>query len=468
MIYCAYLSIVIGVIGIISGAVTADFDKYSIKKELTFTDNSSSYNHYEDTPLYTKTFMKVYYFDCVNAEAVMNDKVKPLLRQVGPYTFREEREKTDITFSPDGNLVDFKWKKTWFFDPALSNGSLDDEIWTLNVIAVSAAESTRWPGRWGQDDYPFMQYMMNDTLKQENESLFMRARIGNLTFDGLDSPLIQMGDLGGDIGDAINASIPYDRFGWFYSRNMSSDYEGQYQMFTGEDLINKAGQISQWNSLSDLSYLYPQPCDQLYGSVGEFFPKERNSISLFSSDLCRPVFFNYKEDTEVSGIPGFKYWLDSMFIGNATTNTSNSCYNPEPDLVINYPDLSYATINETLNMPLINGLLNISACQKWSAGTYVSLPHFYLADPVLLDQFDERSDLHPNEEDHSSYMSIMQGTDIPLESALRFQINILYRPLPWIKIFEDLPPTFYPAMWYEVTSELAESDDGAEYLQSGA
>jgi len=273
------------------------------------------------------------------------------------------------------------------------------------------------------------------------------------------------GDLGGDIGAAINATMGNDRFGWFYSRNMSSEYEGQYQMFTGEDHINKAGQISQWNSLSDLSYLYPEPCDQLYGSVGEVFPKESNSISFFSSDLCRPVFFNFKEDTEVSGIPGFKYWLDNMFIGNATTNASNSCYNPEPDFVINYPDLSYAPINETLNilnMPLINGLLNTSACQKHSTGTYVSFPHFYLGDPVLLDQFDGRSDLQPNEEDHSSYMSIMQGTDIPIEAALRFQINFLYRPLPHISLFDNLPPTFYPAMWYEVTSELADSDDGED------
>ena len=85
------------------------------------------------------------------------------------------------------------------------------------MIAVSAAEGTRWPGHWAPDDYPFMQFMMNKTLKQANEKLFMRAKIGNLTFDGLDSPLLHMGDLGGDIAAAFNASTPYDRFGWFYS-----------------------------------------------------------------------------------------------------------------------------------------------------------------------------------------------------------------------------------------------------------
>ena len=140
------------------------------------------------------------------------------LKQVGPYTFSEYHKKTDISFSEDGNLVDFFQRKTWFFEPELSNGTLDDEIWTLNMIAVSAAEATRWPGHWGDDDYPFMQAVINQSIVTAEEGLFMRARIGNLTFEGIDSPLLHMGDGDiGDIGAAINESIPYDRFGWFYT-----------------------------------------------------------------------------------------------------------------------------------------------------------------------------------------------------------------------------------------------------------
>ena len=47
--------------------------------------------------------------------------------------------------------------------------------------------------------------------------LFKKVKVGNLTFDGIDSLLLHIGPEMGDIGDAINASIPYDRFGWFYS-----------------------------------------------------------------------------------------------------------------------------------------------------------------------------------------------------------------------------------------------------------
>ena len=139
-------------------------------------------------------------------------------------------------------------------------------------------------------------------------------------------------------------------------------------MFTGKDDFEKASQISGWKGFSDLSRFYPAPCDGLYGSAdGELFPpnRDKTSISYFSPDICRPIFFNFKEETEISGINGYKYWLDGMFFGNASINATNSCYNPYPDLVINYPYSSTFTLNETLNMPLVNGLLNVSSCKTF-------------------------------------------------------------------------------------------------------
>ena len=65
--------------------------------------------------------------------------------QVGPYTFREEHVKTNITFQPD-YTVQYRQKKFWYFDAERSNGSLDDEIYTLNMIAVAASDATRYPG----------------------------------------------------------------------------------------------------------------------------------------------------------------------------------------------------------------------------------------------------------------------------------------------------------------------------------
>ena len=53
--------------------------------------------------------------------------------------------KTNITFQPD-YTVQYRQKKFWYFDAERSIGSLDDEIYTLNMIAVAASDATRYPG----------------------------------------------------------------------------------------------------------------------------------------------------------------------------------------------------------------------------------------------------------------------------------------------------------------------------------
>ena len=120
-------------------------------------------------------------------------------------------------------------------------------------------------------------------------------------------------------------------------------------MYSGLGDIYKVGQISEWQGKSNLSDFYSEGCQDLVGSAGEFFPQDRDksslrletflkpsfinfSFSYFTPDLCRPIFFNFKEETTVEGIHGFKYALDEGFWGNSSTNASNWCYNPEPDM----------------------------------------------------------------------------------------------------------------------------------------
>ena len=87
------------------------------------------------------------------------------------------------------------------------------------------------------------------------------------------------------------------------------------------------------------------------------------------------------------------------------------------------------------NSPLPTGLLNISSCARGSP-QYVSLPHFYQADPALMEQFHPESDLHPDQNLHSSHLRL--GEDGTLwEAAVRLQVNVLYRELPWIEVLQN-------------------------------
>jgi len=458
--YCGHLTGGLGLLGVLMGALSFIFygDIYDaiFEKAMVVTPGSYSFEMWSelDMPMY----MKVYYFNCTNADDVRDHKAKPLLKQLGPYTYLEKHKKEGIIFNDEDGTVVFNQTKYWWFEEDMSNGTLDDVIVTINVIAMTAAESTRWPNAMAEGDFPFFRFMMNDTFAETKEELFMTTTIRKISFEGVESPLLTMME-GTPLEDTVQ--MPFDKFGWFYGRNGSADYDGLLEMFTGEQDFGKIGQIRSWNNQDDLSKFYPDGCSLLSGSAGEFFPpkRDKSSISFFTPDLCRTIFFNFKEETEVQGISGYKYWLDGGFIGNASHNASNECYNPHPDLIQQPKDMygedipNLKPLEGAIDLPLYDGLLNVTSC-KFNAPAYVSFPHFFMADPALLEAFHEDSDISPNEERHSSYLSLMPEPGIPLDVSIRMQINVLMRPLEYIQIMEDIDTMMYPMLWFESYTHL--------------
>lgn len=58
------------------------------------------------------------------------------MEELGPYRFRETREKVNITWNEHNSTVSYRLKRVWNFDEENSNGSLNDTITTLNVVAA--------------------------------------------------------------------------------------------------------------------------------------------------------------------------------------------------------------------------------------------------------------------------------------------------------------------------------------------
>ena len=63
---------------------------------------------------------------------------------MGPYVFKQFYERANTSFSGEEDLVEFNKLKHWEFDPEKSEGSLSDEIWSVNMIALTLAEATRY------------------------------------------------------------------------------------------------------------------------------------------------------------------------------------------------------------------------------------------------------------------------------------------------------------------------------------
>ena len=92
-------------------------------------------------------------------------------------------------------------------------------------------------------------------------------------------------------------------------RNESAAYDGVFNVFTGVDDIGKMGFLDMWNKTRQTEYyffllqyfpdsascspflfsFYRSDCGKVNGSFGEAWPpyRERTSISLYSTDLCR-------------------------------------------------------------------------------------------------------------------------------------------------------------------------------------
>ena len=100
-------------------------------------------------------------------------------------------------------------------------------------------------------------------------------------------------------------------------------------MFTGENDINKLGKIASWQG-SNRTDAYEGQCGKVYGSADGLFPPGlaaiSDSLSLFSTDLCRPIQFTKSGEQILHGIPVSTFNLDSKIFANSTDCPENECY----------------------------------------------------------------------------------------------------------------------------------------------
>jgi len=406
-----------------------------LKSKLALAPDSFSYGIWQDMPL--PLHMSVYFLNITNLDDLEKrvPGAKPHLVQIGPYVWKQNQQMVDIKWNNMNNTVSFKQNKTYEFMPDLSHGNtLDDNLVGVNPVAIGAANVAK------NSPTAFLTSVMNEMFNKDGVDAFYNYPVGNFTFDGILGPLLKATQ-----GMPIPMELPpFDKFGWFYNRSGNVDYDGYYNMYTGMDDFNRIGQIASWNYNPTLpEKMYTNQCGQVRGSAGTFFPPNRDKtfIEYFSSDVCRTLRFTFEKEVYIKGVLGYKYALDTNLVNNSLPE--NKCFNPYPDEEIQ----------------LYTGLMNVSAC-KWDTPAYVSYPHFLHGEQALLDQFEEGS-LQPKKERHESYMVLEPISGVPLEVAIRLQINTLLRPVKRIaddhnpnhtvsvELFDGLDTIYFPTIWFE-------------------
>jgi scavenger receptor class B, member 1 len=154
---------------------------------------------------------------------------------------------------------------------------------------------------------------------------------------------------------------------------------------TGLNEIIKLGTIQNYNYLNNNNF-YSGECSKLYGSTGELFPpkQSRDSVYLFTPDMCRIIPFEYEKDVEVHGVTGYRFAGGARAVDNGTNFPENKCYNSQS--------------GETVH----SGVMNISSC-RYGSPVFMSFPHYYAADEFYLNEVDG---LEPIKEKHESYFTL--------------------------------------------------------------
>ncbi|XP_063242448.1 protein peste-like isoform X1 [Bacillus rossius redtenbacheri] len=408
----------VGVLLLLAGGICHlyidEIFQHTVVKMLQLTPNAAHYEVWRKTPVPLQ--MRIYMFNWTNAEKFGVAGVKPNFLQLGPYTFTEHHEKVNITWNPN-NTVSYRQIRRWQFDPSNSNGSLSDQVTTVDLLVATASYLAR---DWGY----ILQTSLSLILDTSGKRPHMTHTVGEMLFEGYEEPLIAVGS---KLAFISKLNIPFDKFGWFYQRNGSASFEGTYSIATGVDDADNIGRLVEWNHANHTPF-YPGQCGMVNGSAGEMWPPFRqktHTIAAFVPDFCRSLSLDYAREQTVHGLRGYRYSAGARNFDDGTLYPDNKCF--------------------CGGKCVPSGVLNVSAC-RFGGPAFLSYPHFYKADPYYLQQVDG---MEPDPDSHEYYVTLEPTTGIPLDVAVRLQINIKVDSHKYVRMFRNASTGYLPVMWLE-------------------
>jgi len=369
-----------------------------------------------------KPLLKIYYFNVTNPQEYLSGG-KIRLQEVGPFTYEEKWQREGVAWSDGDKEVKFRMKRSYFYRPDLSSGSLDDIVTIPNVPMFGMLNKMRNTGP--------------EVLSSANSYLGTLTPIQNV----FESKTVQEITWGyqHSLVDLANLILPPDQklpalYGYFYGKNNTAD--GEFSVFTGKDEVSNLGSIISFKNKTLLTTWAngsaEAECNAIHGTDGSVFPPfvtKNQTFHIFNKDMCRALPIQYSETVYHHGLETYRFTPSP----SAFSSSDSSCFCPSPGGCA--PE----------------GMFNVSACQG-DAPMLLSWPHFYGGDPTLLEQVEG---LSPNKEKHQFGIDILPQLGVGLRAAIRLQINIFIE-VDGVAKLANATDAFLPIVWF---------DDGIEELQ---
>lgn len=202
------------------------------EKQLLIEPSRFSYKMWKDMPV--TMYQSFTFFNLTNWNQVKAVGQKPRFVEVGPYVYRTIWTKSDINFMDEEKLVSFAEKKQWIFQPQLSKGSEDDQIWTINTPLMTALALI-------QNAPVITRNIVSVILDGLGEGAFIKRNIRSLLFEGYSDLIVSVGPLFDRRFSNFNG-----KFAYLYNKNDSVD--GIWTVSTGANDMSSLNKITRFQS----------------------------------------------------------------------------------------------------------------------------------------------------------------------------------------------------------------------------
>ena len=127
--------------------------------------------------LFATLYLCVFPFPCISTALVHQKSFHfhpPTsgLFQVGPYVYRELREKVNITFNEDNSEVSYNEKISFFFEPSMSTGSEGDVVSNYNLPFIGTVSALQQAVRDGNPKARLAILLLNGKVMANKITLF--------------------------------------------------------------------------------------------------------------------------------------------------------------------------------------------------------------------------------------------------------------------------------------------------------
>nr|AOT85638.1 sensory neuron membrane protein 1E [Mayetiola destructor] len=403
-----------------------------IKSQINLSPKSDVRVMYTKVPFPLE--FKIYLFNLTNREHVRRG-AKPHLQQIGPFYFEEWKEKFDLLDDDTEDTLSYHYKNTFIFRPDLSGpGLTGNEIITMPHPLISGLLLSI-----NIDKKPMLPLISKAVNIVFNDpiDIFWQGRVMDILFDGIpvdcssnafEAAAVCSVFSTGEVSAVLPLNETHYKFSLFGSTNATD--LGEFKVMRGVKNYNEIGKVVAFNGETEMDVWPEDECNQYVGTDSTIFSSlmdVNDGIWAYEPAICRSLGAHYVGKSKYMGVPTAQFDLD---IGSEQNTKECFCRD--------FPD----------DCPK-KGTFDLFPCV--GAPMFGSLPHFFNADPSLLDNIEG---LSPNKEEHAIFMHFETLSGTPMSAAKRLQFNLEVVPIEEVPIMQEMREMLYPMFWVEEGANL--------------